>query len=62
MYNPRFEAHATDLSAPGQLTCVEWDSADGLSRFQESAEIKAQSNLLITGVSRLSFIVWRFRR
>lgn len=55
MVSPRFEAHATDLPAPGQLTFVEWDSADGLSRFQQSPEIKAQSTLLRAGVSRFEF-------
>jgi uncharacterized protein (DUF1330 family) len=55
MYNPRFEAHATDLSAPNQLTFVEWDSADGLSRFRQSPDIKAQSTLFKTGLNRFEF-------
>jgi uncharacterized protein (DUF1330 family) len=55
MHNPRFEAHATALPAPTQLTFVEWDSADGFVRFQQSPDIKAQSNLFKTGLSRFEF-------
>ncbi|MEC4725105.1 hypothetical protein HWQ46_06000 [Shewanella sp. D64] len=52
MHNPRFEAHASPLIAPGQLTFVEWDTKDGLAKFQNSSAFVQHSHLIKSGVNR----------
>lgn len=52
MNNPHFEAHASPLIAPGQITFVEWDTQDGLAKFQQSSTFKLHSHLIKSGVSR----------
>lgn len=51
VHHPRFEAHASPLINPGQITLVEWESPEGLAALQQSDAFKTFSPLLTTGVT-----------
>jgi uncharacterized protein (DUF1330 family) len=51
IHHPRFEAHASPLIDPGQITLVEWDSPEGLAALQQSEAFKTFSPLLSSGVT-----------
>ncbi|MEM9616651.1 MAG: hypothetical protein AAF936_01725 [Pseudomonadota bacterium] len=55
MRRPRFEAHASSLDAPGQITFVEWDSNDGFARVQKSDEYKANAKFFNSGLESFEF-------
>jgi uncharacterized protein (DUF1330 family) len=50
MINPRFEKHASNLPAPGQLTFVEWDTKAGLSKLGSTDAYKNNVHFLSSGV------------
>lgn len=51
VHHPRFEAHASPLVDPGQITLVEWESPEGLAALQQSEAFKKFSPLLSSGVT-----------
>ncbi|TDF34605.1 hypothetical protein EYS14_22875 [Alteromonadaceae bacterium M269] len=51
VHHPRFEAHASPLINPGQITLVEWDSPEGLKTLQQSDAFKQFSPYLTSGVT-----------
>ncbi len=57
MFDPKFESHALDAGAPGQVTLVEWDSPQGLANFQETDGFKANAKYLTSGVTRFEVLV-----
>lgn len=57
MHHPQFESHAEALGAPGQITLVEWDTQDGLSKFGKSKGFKDNVKFLSSGTTRFEIIV-----
>lgn len=55
MRNPSFEANASPMVAPGQITFVEWDDTDGFARVQKSSEYKANAQFFNSGLDRFEF-------
>lgn len=55
MRHPEFEAHASSLVAPGQITFVEWNTSDGFARVQKSDEYKASAKFFSAGLERFEF-------
>ncbi len=55
MRNPAFDAHASELTAPHQLTFVEWDAPGGFARVQKSQEYLDSRQYFASGVSRFEF-------
>lgn len=55
MRRPRFEAHASSLAAPGQITFVEWNSSSGFARVQKSDEYKANAKFFNSGLESFEF-------
>ncbi len=55
MNNPKMEAHATDLKAPGQLTFVEWDAPGGFAKVQATADYKASVPYFQSGITKIEF-------
>lgn len=55
MFNPELESNNGSEPAPSQLTFVEWDSLDGFSKVQASAEYKASVPYFQSGVKKIEF-------
>lgn len=55
MKNPKYEAHASAMSAPGQLTFVEWDTLDGFTKVRTSDEYKASAAFFASGTTKVEF-------
>ncbi len=55
MREPSFEAHASALTPPGQVTFVEWDRPDGFAEVQKSDEYLANRQYFASGLERFEF-------
>lgn len=55
MKAPQFEAHATTLGAPAQLTFVEWDTLEGFAELRRNENYKAVSHYFGSGTSNIEF-------
>lgn len=55
MRRPAFEAHASSLVAPGQITFVEWETSGGFARVQKSKEYKESAEFFNSGLERFEF-------
>lgn len=62
MQTPVMEAHNSPPEAPGQITLVEWDSADGFAQVQQSQEYRDHQKYFATGVDRFEFYWLETRR
>lgn len=55
MRNPSFEAHASPLEGPDQITFVEWETTDGFATVQGSDEYKAHAKYFGSGLKKFEF-------
>ncbi len=55
MREPSFEAHASALTSPGQITFVEWDKPDSFAEAQKSDEYLANRQYFASGLERFEF-------
>lgn len=52
MSQPRFVSHTPSLSAPNEINIVEWDSYDGLAKFQKSEGFLDYAHFLNSGTEK----------
>ncbi len=55
MKQPIFEAHGSELPAPGQLTFVEWDTLEGFAELRRNEAYKSVSHYIASGTSAIEF-------
>ncbi len=55
MHSPSYEVHASDPTAPGQVTFVEWSDRDGFARVQQSEEYRENAKYFSSGLTRFEF-------
>ena len=56
MFDPKFESHKLKDGAPGQVTLVEWDTQEGLTKFGETQGFKDNVKYLTSGVTRFEIL------
>ncbi|MFK8031397.1 MAG: hypothetical protein AB8G18_14265 [Gammaproteobacteria bacterium] len=52
MKNIRYETHTAPFESPGQITFVEWDTQEGLSKLTSSKAYKQNNRFLRSGTTR----------
>lgn len=56
MFDPKFESNKIKDGGPGQVTLLEWDSADGLFKLGDTEGFKQNEHYLKSGVRRYEII------